>query len=298
MIKIRADSDGGETLFLHLRDRLVNVGQRVSRAQLIAYSGATGEISGPHLHFEFWKDVDPARFGLVATDEMAIKGLPASFSGEWAEPSFWNNPKPPVNDSPFIQHPVIVGDTKWKLGKRYGYPVTATGTEAIDRMIYKRMEDINPQTQGRLDAGQAFNIDKDPMAWYNSVTTPKPVETTPQTPTETPKPPMPKVEIEEEKLPELEKEIENNKDNQILDLITKNETYLKRIDEISKHINQSPKISDKLKSRKLWAMITGIAIAITSVYRPELQSVIMLIISLIGTYIGVQGIDDIVKNQK
>ncbi|MDD2335767.1 MAG: M23 family metallopeptidase [Geobacteraceae bacterium] len=59
------DGNGFRTAFAHNRENIVKVGQRVRRGDVIAYSGATGAASGPHVHYEVWKNgksVDPADY--------------------------------------------------------------------------------------------------------------------------------------------------------------------------------------------------------------------------------------------
>ncbi|AOZ72336.1 hypothetical protein BK816_02660 [Boudabousia tangfeifanii] len=40
----------------HLSARFVQLGQRVRRGQVIGLTGSTGAVTGPHVHFEIWRD--------------------------------------------------------------------------------------------------------------------------------------------------------------------------------------------------------------------------------------------------
>lgn len=51
LIKIQHDN-GAVTYYAHLSEILVSVGDKVAQGDLIALMGATGNVSGPHLHFE------------------------------------------------------------------------------------------------------------------------------------------------------------------------------------------------------------------------------------------------------
>ncbi|AXH69924.1 tail length tape measure protein [Streptomyces phage Karimac] len=55
------------TLYAHLSSRSAKVGQSVRAGQLLGYSGNTGNSTGPHLHFETWRNgqtVPPGTFGI------------------------------------------------------------------------------------------------------------------------------------------------------------------------------------------------------------------------------------------
>ncbi|MCG8604291.1 M23 family metallopeptidase [bacterium] len=47
---------GYKTLYGHLSKVLVKAGQKVNRWDVIGYSGNTGRATGPHLHYEVWKN--------------------------------------------------------------------------------------------------------------------------------------------------------------------------------------------------------------------------------------------------
>lgn len=58
--------DGYQTVYMHLIRPGLPVGTHVNTGDVIGYVGATGDASGPHLHFEvhhgLWHRIDPAPF--------------------------------------------------------------------------------------------------------------------------------------------------------------------------------------------------------------------------------------------
>lgn len=56
---------GFSTVYAHNSKNLIQVGQTVQRGQKIATTGSTGVSTGPHVHYEIWKNgecVNPAKF--------------------------------------------------------------------------------------------------------------------------------------------------------------------------------------------------------------------------------------------
>lgn len=48
-----------KTLYGHMNRYIVKKGQRIKRGDLIGYVGNTGASTGPHLHYEVWKNGEP-----------------------------------------------------------------------------------------------------------------------------------------------------------------------------------------------------------------------------------------------
>lgn len=56
---------GYSTAYAHNNKNFVTVGQRVTRDEAIGSAGSTGRSTGPHVHYEIWKDgrhVNPSNF--------------------------------------------------------------------------------------------------------------------------------------------------------------------------------------------------------------------------------------------
>lgn len=63
---------GGEVLsvYAHLSELRVRTGQRIEKGMILGLSGATGDVTGPHLHFEVW------RWGRQADPVLLLGGPP------------------------------------------------------------------------------------------------------------------------------------------------------------------------------------------------------------------------------
>ncbi len=53
------DGYGYSTVYAHTSQNLVHTGQKIKRGDIIAYVGSTGNATGPHVHYEVWKDGKP-----------------------------------------------------------------------------------------------------------------------------------------------------------------------------------------------------------------------------------------------
>jgi murein DD-endopeptidase MepM/ murein hydrolase activator NlpD len=80
-LKVDIDHGNGyHTWYAHLSRASVAPGQRVTKGQLIALSGSSGESTGPHLHYQLMYEgqpIDPQPF-LNGVPEKVIATLPDS----------------------------------------------------------------------------------------------------------------------------------------------------------------------------------------------------------------------------
>ncbi len=56
---------GYSTYYAHNRLLAVKAGQKVRRGEIVSYVGSTGNSTGPHVHYEVWKEgraIDPQKF--------------------------------------------------------------------------------------------------------------------------------------------------------------------------------------------------------------------------------------------
>jgi len=65
---------GVSSAYLHLSEQLVAAGDTVQRGQVIGRVGATGRVTGPHLHFI-------VRYGAVTVDPMSLLSIAGDSSG-------------------------------------------------------------------------------------------------------------------------------------------------------------------------------------------------------------------------
>lgn len=109
-----ADSDGigvilkhvwGRSLYWHLSKNTVRIGEKVKKGQELGKTGATGFVTGPHLHFG-----------------MKVQGdNPVGMRG-WSDPMKYlkEAPTSAINEAKLIQHyRVQPGDSLWKISEKF-----------------------------------------------------------------------------------------------------------------------------------------------------------------------------------
>ena len=65
-----AHADEIVSMYAHCQKIIVKAGQQVKKGEVIGYVGQTGQVSGPHLHFQLYKDgsiIDPTGYLEVST---------------------------------------------------------------------------------------------------------------------------------------------------------------------------------------------------------------------------------------
>ena len=101
-VKIRHNSTYS-TQYLHMSRRAVKVGDVVKQGDVIGYIGMTGNTSGPHVCYRFWKNgvqVDPLKQKLPAAEPMK----------EAIKPAYFNFIKPIKEQLDAIEYPTIINE--------------------------------------------------------------------------------------------------------------------------------------------------------------------------------------------
>jgi murein DD-endopeptidase MepM/ murein hydrolase activator NlpD len=85
---VRINHSGGmATGYGHMSRIIARAGQRVQMGQLIGYVGSTGLSTGPHLHYELYRNgaaINPASVKFTSTARLAGAAL-ARFRGQMAQ---------------------------------------------------------------------------------------------------------------------------------------------------------------------------------------------------------------------
>ena len=76
---VRLSHEGGiSTRYCHMSRMAVRSGERVTRGQVIGYAGATGLVTGPHLHYEMYRNgraIDPLSERFVSRKQLTGREL-------------------------------------------------------------------------------------------------------------------------------------------------------------------------------------------------------------------------------
>ena len=94
-IYVLLEHNEGWTGYAHLNRTVVNKGQKVTRGQVIAYSGASGAVTGAHLHFERFPNnynLKNGYYGRIDPQPELNMSIP--------KPPVVEPPKPPVDLCP------------------------------------------------------------------------------------------------------------------------------------------------------------------------------------------------------
>jgi len=95
----------GQSLYWHLSNNIAKLGHRPEKGAIIAQSGATGFVTGPHLHFAI---------KVFGVDIPGMKG--------WCDPIKYLNTNVPTPAPPSPvgrYHIVLPGQTLWELAQKY-----------------------------------------------------------------------------------------------------------------------------------------------------------------------------------
>lgn len=134
------DKYGHGQLYAHLDRAAVKTGEKISRGEVIGYQGATGQVTGSHLHFEVRKKAESSSPYGWRKDRKNNCVDPTDYID-----NFKHSTKAPSN---FTTHRVRSGDTLSEIAQEYG--------TTVDRIA----KDNNISNPNLIKVGQNLKIAK------------------------------------------------------------------------------------------------------------------------------------------
>ena len=128
------DSNGAGHLYAHLDTVAVKKAQKVKKGQVIGTQGATGQVTGSHLHYEIRKKLSPS-YGWTTNAEKSTYD-PTEYLKNYKEPSSESG----------STYTVKKGDTLSAIAKKYGTTVA------------KLVKDNNIKNPNLIHPGQKLNV--------------------------------------------------------------------------------------------------------------------------------------------
>jgi Membrane proteins related to metalloendopeptidases len=147
------NDDGVEAKYAHCDTLRVSVGQSVTKGDVIATVGNTGNSTGPHLHLEVVKDgqyLNPIYFAVTGDDGSGY--IPPGSPGGVAYPDY---PGEPLGDGSYA---AMIAEAEKHLGKRYVFGASGPANFDCSGFVCWVLDRSGVHPMGRTNAQGLYNI--------------------------------------------------------------------------------------------------------------------------------------------